>query len=267
MSDFIPETVAAVPGEIGTTNRGHDTAFIAQDAPQIKITLEKINEIIMNYITDVIQPTISENEAVRPVPVIYGTPERWATVRKDGVLRDPASSKLLTPLIMLRRTGEKKGVINNPNNKYLYSAMDAGWNRRNAYDKFAVLNGIRPSQQLRHVVIPDYIDLTYDVILWTEYQAQLDGLIEQINFESDEFWGNRNNWKFRVKIEQYQAQTDLPTNEDRVCRSQFQMTVAAYLLPEKMVKNFRIGATDTKVYTAKKVVTFVEAVNDINKLD
>lgn len=260
MSDLTTST-GQVPNELGNTNRGYDTVFEGQ---QLTITLEKINNAIMGYLKESIIPTVKDNGNAVVVPILYGDGERWAQVRKEGVLRDPQSDKLLTPLIMLRRVSAKPGKLNNPNNKYLHMVHDTGWNSRNVYDKFAVLNRITPSRKIRTVMIPDYMDIEYEVVMWTEYQEQMDQLIEQINVENYEFWGSRNNFKFRVNIDNgFQGQSELPPVQDRVVRTQFTMTIAAYLLPERAVKNFKLASTSQTSFTPKKIVLKEEIVNVI----
>lgn len=266
MTDIKPQTIAVQPGPLGSTNRGNDIRVNSTDAPELLVTLEKINEIIMGYLSNVIIPTVDTGGVAQTVPVMYGSPERWKTAREDGFLRDIDSGKLLTPLVMLGRTSVRKGVLANPNNKYLHTTLTTGWNRKNVYDRFAVLNNIRPSQEVHHVMIPDYMDLTYEGLIWTNLMTQMDRVIEQINVENDEFWGERNNFKFRVSIESFDAQNELPAGEERIIRTGFQMKVAAYLLPERMVKNMKLSSTTHKEYTAKKVVTFVEAVEDVEKI-
>jgi len=263
MSDIDPNAIGVVPPQLGSTNRGYDTRFTEGNSPELTVTLETINDGIMTYLTQIIQPTIIRNDERVEVPVVYGSPERWASITKFGAIRDEHNDRLVTPLIVLRRTEEKRNILNNPSNKYLYTSMTTGWNSRNVYDKFAVLNHVRPSQQIRNVIVPDYIDLTYEVFIWTELQEQMDMLLEQINTEAYEYWGNRNTFKFRVSIDEYQNESTLPSTEDRVIRKVFTMKVGAYLLPERMVKNFKLASTNTNLYTVKKVVTMVEAVSKI----
>jgi len=263
MSDLKTTSLSNIPDKEGSTNRGYDTAVSEKDTPQLLVTLEKINQIIMSYLTDIINPTIEDNGVVRKVPVLYGTEERWKTVRADGFLRDPNNGKLMTPLMMIRRTEVRKSVLSNPTNKYLHTTVATGWNRRNAYDRFAILNGIRPSQQIRQIMIPDYMDLHYEGMMWTEYQTQMDKMIEQINVENDDFWGDRNNFKFRVSIEAFESQNELPADQDRVIRTEFTMKVSAYLIPERVVKNMKIAPTSQDTFTKKKLVVFTEVVNDL----
>lgn len=243
------------------TNPGMDTKLDSSDQSPIRVTLMSIDETIVNYLNDTIKPTITDNETVRMVPVLYGTPERWSTFRKDGIIREPGSDKAQTPVIMIRRTGMERDRLTNPSNKYLETSWETGWNKRNAYDKFAVLNNIRPSRQFHTIVIPDYVTINYDVVLWTEYEEQMSDLIGQIQVEGDEYWGTRNGFKFRVRIDGFDNQTDLSATQDRIVRTVFQMKVSAYLIPERMIKNFRLSPSTRKAYTAKKLIVITEIDN------
>lgn len=241
------------------SNRALDTKIEDIDREAIFVTLESIDEIIVNHLINVIKPTIVDNDRVIPVPIIYASPERWKAIRKDGYLRDPMNEKAQTPLITIRRINvERNSQMTNPSNKYVYLNYHTNWNRRNAYDQFAVLNGIHPSQELKTVIVPDYVNLTYQVYLWTEYVTQMNKLIEQLNVENEEYWGQRNNYKFRVRIENYPTDSSLPAEDTRTIRTDFRMMVAAYLLPERMVKNFDLISTNSKTYTSKKTILFTE---------
>ena len=240
------------------TNRGYDNKLTAQDIAALKVTLMSVDEIIVKYLTDIVNPTIVVNGVQKKVPIFYGSPERWSTVRQDVNIRDTNTSKLQTPMIMLRRTQTSRGALSNPVNKYLQLSWQAGWNRHNVYDQFAVLNGIRPSQQMRAVMIPDYVDLTYEVFLWTEFEEQMSDLVGQITVENDEYWGQRNDFKFRIKIDEFSSLSDLDSSSDRVIRTQFSMKVGAYLIPERVIQKFKMVSTNQKSYTSKKTVIFTE---------
>lgn len=248
--------------DVQPQNRALEIKIDEQDGgfENLEVTLIKIDGIISNYLENVIQPSVKDNDRLIPVPVLFSDPERWKTIRKDGFLRDPKNDKQQTPLVVLHRDGIRRNELTNPSNKYMHMSHEAQWNNRVGYDRFTVQNGIRPSKKFMNVIIPDYIDLTYTIILWTEYQEQMNGLIEQINVENDEYWGVPNQYKFRVKIENYDNEMDLPAEGDRVIRTIFSMKVSGYLVPERMVRNFNISPTIQKSFSAKKVVAFVETV-------
>ena len=240
-------------------SRALDVKMDESDRADIFVTLESIDETLVKYVLEVIKPTIEDNGRVIPVPVIYASPERWKAIRKDGYLRDPMNEKQQTPLITIRRINiARNAQMTNPSNKYLYLNHETNWNKRNAYDQFAVLNGIRPSREFRTVIVPDYVNLTYQVYLWTEYVTQMNHIIEQLNVENEDYWGRRNNYKFRVRIEDYPTDSTLPAEDTRTIRTDFRMVVSAYLVPERMVKNFDLISTNSKFYTSKKTILFTE---------
>lgn len=243
-------------------NRGLDTRIESTDVNPISITLQTIDESIINYFSDVVKPSITVGESIQRVPVLYGNAERWASFRKDGFLRAPSTDKALTPMIMIRRTSMEVARLSNPSNKYISTSYQVGWNARNPYDKFTASNRISPSKQFYTVMIPDYVDLSYDVVVWTEYEEQMSSLLGQIQVESDEYWGERNNFKFRVKIDSMENQTEINAAQDRIVRTTFSIQVGAYLIPERMVKDAKIISTNKKTYTAKKIVTLVELKSD-----
>ena len=45
---------------------------------------------------------IEENGKFIPVPVMYASPENWASAQKDGFMRD-SNGKVQTPLISFKR--------------------------------------------------------------------------------------------------------------------------------------------------------------------
>lgn len=241
-------------------NRGMDTKLDATDQRPLTVTLMSIDEIIVNHLVSVIKPTIIDNGSIKPVPVQYGSPERWAAVRQHGALREPGTDKAQTPLILLRRVSVDRGKLSNPSNKYVSTTWETGWNSRNAYDKFNVMNNIRPSRQFHSIIIPDYVDLRYEFMVWTEYEEQMSDLIGQLQMESDDFWGVRNGFKFRVKVDKFDNQSDLEATQDRLIRTQFSMKVSAYLIPDRMVRKYSISPTTQKMYTAKKMVIMTETI-------
>jgi hypothetical protein len=237
-------------------NRADDTQ---SDATQIKITLYTIDNAIIKYLSERIKPIVTQNNVQVQVPVLYGSPERWKSAQRDGILRDSVG-KIQLPMLMIRRTSMKKTGINSPVNKYYDRTFYTGWNRRNPYDRFAIVNNITPSREYYNTTAtPDYYEVTYRCMVWTEYMEQMNAVVENVSFESDEFWGEQNNYKFRTIIKAFEPLTELPNTSDRVVRTQFDMTVYAYLLPESQLDvGHNRGMVTKKRYGVKKIVTFTE---------
>ena len=71
-----------------SANRGHQTSRKDDLVKDVSIGLQDHDEAIMYYFNDVIKPSVIVNGNRTKVPVIYGAPERWKSVQKDGFFRD-----------------------------------------------------------------------------------------------------------------------------------------------------------------------------------
>ena len=234
-------------------NRGLDIK--AEEDSRISISLVDIDTAIIKYMDEVIQPFVVQDDLKVSVPILYANPERWKNTRKDGVLRD-TRGKLQIPLIMIKRDNIAKNELNNPINKYLERDFySTSWNSRNKYDRFAIQNGIKESKRYISVMYPDFYDVEYSCMIWTEYQQQMNGLVEQISFEVENYWGDKNKYKFKTSVESYNNSVVLPQRSDRLVRSEFTLMVKAYLLPEITVDKYG-NPIDTNMvrFTNKKLV-------------
>ena len=234
-------------------NRGLDIK--AEEPSRISISLVDIDTAIIKYMDEVIQPFVVQDDLKVSVPILYANPERWKNTRKDGVLRD-TRGKLQIPLIMIKRNNIAKNELNNPINKYLERDFyPTSWNSRNKYDRFAIQNGIKESKRYISVMYPDFYDVEYSCMIWTEYQQQMNGLVEQISFEVENYWGEDDKFKFKTSVEEYTNSVELPNRSDRVVRSEFRMTVKAYLLPKSTVDKYgKPLDTNMNRFTNKKLV-------------
>lgn len=242
-------------------NRAYDIPRPDGSPAPIKVDLHTIDEAIVTYLTDTIKPTINDGGTSRSVPVFFSTPEKWKAVQVDGYTRDPNSDKIQLPFFALRRSSVVKGALWNPSNKHLHMTMASRWNPRNAYDRFAIQNRVTPSQHVTQVIFPDYVNIAYECVIWTEKVHQLNEVVEQIAVETDEWWGKPNAYKFRAVMDDVTIQTDLPSDNDRVVRAHFNLLVYGYIIPEKVIQNHRQVASNMERYSAKKGVIFTEVVS------
>ncbi len=243
-------------------NSGNDTRRLIGDPPNLEITLERIDSTIINYLSNVIQPVVSENNVLVNVPVIYANPEKWKSIQVDGVLRDE-KQKIQCPIIAISQMGITPAQINSPVNKYVRRITYSNWSKKAPYDKWAVLNHINPDRAVMNTVLPDYIDIKYKGTIWAEYVVQLNGIIEQINFESQEYWGNENDFKFRANITGFDKEESLPAGESKLVRATFDMNVRGYLLPEKMVSGISGHISTTqKEFTVRQIQFSEDIINN-----
>ena len=245
-------------------NRGTDYSMKNDTVKDISIGLEDIDSAIMHYFNNVIKPNVIQNGQQIAVPVIYGSPERWKSVQADGFYRDN-SGRLMVPLIMFKRENiEKNRTLGNKldgNNAHLYQVVGSKYNSRNAYDAFDVLNNRTPSEQYYITVVPDYVTLTYNCIIFTDFVEQNNKIVEAVQWASDSYWGDPNRWKFRASIDTFATTTLLENNTDRAAKSTFTIKVNGYIIPDSVNKT--LATARGKFYTKAQIVFDYETTGSI----
>ena len=220
-------------------NRGRITSRKDDNVKDVSIGLQDHDEAIMYYFNKVIKPSVIINGNRTNVPVIYGAPERWKSVQKDGYYRDK-EGKIQVPLIMFKRDSiEKRRDLGNKldgNNPQLYYTFQEKYSKRNVYDNFSVLQGRKPQREIYRVVVPDFVRIQYTCTIWCDYVAQMNKLIEMINYTSDSYWGDRERFNFNAKIDTYTNTTEVAQGDNRVVKTGFGLTIQGYLLPESLNK-------------------------------
>ena len=106
-----------------------------------------------------------------------------------------------------RDSVEKRRDLGNKldgNNPQLHYTFQEKYTKRNQYDNFNVLQNAIPQKELHTIVVPDFIKLTYTCIIWTDYIAQMNKIVEAINYASDSYWGDKERFKFNAKIDTFE---------------------------------------------------------------
>ena len=225
-------------------NKGRLTTRKDDTVKDVSIGLQDHDEAIMYYFNNVIKPSVIINGNRTNVPLIYGSPERWKGVQKDGFYRDK-EGKIQVPLIMFKRDRVTKrrdlGNKLDGNNPQLYYSFVEQYSKRNAYDNFSVLQGRKPQKEIYSVVIPDYVTLKYTCMIWTDYIAQMNKLIETINYASDTYWGDKERFQFNARIDSYDNITEINQGENRIVKTNFGLTLQGYLVPDSINKELTRG--------------------------
>lgn len=254
-NQFTPESQSGVD-----FNRAEKTSFKGDTTKPFSINIQDIDEAIDFYFSNVIKPNVIQNGKITPVPLIYGSPERFKAMQKDGFYRDKRG-KIMSPLIMFKRDSlENNRSITNKldaNNPHLYTSWQKNYNSKNFYSNFSVLNNRIPTKQFVANVVPDYITLTYSFIIQTYYIEQLNKVIESINYSSNSYWGDPERFQFKSKIDTFTTITEIAQGQDRVVRSNFTLKVNGYIIPDVIQKDMN----SIKKYNAKSKISFT-AEND-----
>lgn len=235
-------------------------AQIRRDDDTIKTpscTIYDIDNAIMSFISDVIRPEIVDNNAMIPVPVMYANAEKWAQIQAKGYMYDQ-NDRLMTPLISVKRntiaerdTMKKLDVNWSPetDNDFARNTLtyESQYSKNNRYDRFSVLQGTRPKREIYVSNIPEFVDVSYDILIWAEYTEQLNSIVEQIIPTGGFAWGTT--WKFITFIQDYSFDTVSVPGEDRIIRTTMPINVKGTLLSQYELKR----STLQKRYSVKRV--------------
>jgi len=208
------------------------------DVKDLKVNLYDIDSVIKYYFDNVIQPTVMEANEQIIVPVVYGSPERWKSVQKSGIYRD-STGKAQYPAIVYKRTSVEKntGAINKVDARNpLYASFKKTYTSRNKYDNFSVLNGRQPQVQYHNIVIPDYVKLSYDCIIFTEYLEQLNKIVEDVNYAGGQYWGQDDKFQFLSSIDSFNIESVAEHGSDRVSKATFTLTMNGFVIPDNIQK-------------------------------
>tara|TARA_R110002050_G_scaffold129829_1_gene251398 strand:+ start:207 stop:1025 length:819 start_codon:yes stop_codon:yes gene_type:complete len=236
----------AVPNRANQVRRDNDIIKTP------KCTIEDVDFAIISYIRDVLKLQVIENGQMIDVPVMYANGEKWAQVQAKGYMRDK-KGKIMTPLISIRRgsiierdTLKSLGVNNNPSgNDYVFQNKHS---IENQYDRFSIQQGKQRKKEYYLAPVPEFIDVSYELLLWTEYTEQMNSLVEQFMPTNGFAYGTT--FKFPVYMSDVTFDTTNATGEDRVVRATIPLTCKASLLMEYELQRSNFE----KRFSVKKIV-------------
>jgi hypothetical protein len=236
-------------------NRALERSRKTDNVKDISVGLQDIDYALMHYFQNVIKPTVSQDGNLIEVPITYGSPERWQSVQADGYYRD-TNGKAVFPLIMFKRTNiEKNRSLGNKidgNKVHNFQIFESRYNQRNQYDQFSVLTNRKPSKQYYVSVVPDYVTVTYDLVILTNFVEQNNKLIEAIEFASDSYWGDFNRWHFRTSLDSFSVTNTINTGEDRISSTSVSLKVNGYLIADSINKEL----ANSDLYYSPAQITF-----------
>jgi hypothetical protein len=256
----VPEKPFSEPAKLGQPeqNRAYEISVKNDNVRDFKVGIKDFDEAIMYYFTEVLKPSVTQNNTRINVPVIYGMPENWKTVQEDGYYRD-SNGKLMAPLIMFRRRSltQNRGLGfkidgNVARNLQLFEKR---FSKRNIYSNFATLNNRNPETEYVASITPDYVTVEYDVAVWTYFVEQMDSLIESFNYASRAYWGDPNRFQFHSSIESFEESITYEIGENRAVRNNFSITLNGYIIPDSVNKS--VSALN-RVYGVSQIVFGLE---------
>ena len=199
----------------------------------VSIGLYDVDSAFKTFLESDIKPTIESEGRYYPVPVMYASPEKWASAQRDGYMKDD-NGMLLTPVISFKRNNLSINTdlakLKVAQNEDAHQMFERKYTRTNRYDQFSQLTGQVAKTEYMSVARPDYVNLEYEVVVWCDYMEQVNKIVEQIVFFQRQSFGGR--YKFVIQGDSYSFETLSEMGQDRVTKANVNLTVKAYILPE-----------------------------------
>jgi len=265
-----PTKVFSEPKKSGQPeiNRAYQISSDDQSDKDFSIGIKDIDEAVMHYFNNVLKLYVIQNNAKVNIPIMYGNAESWKNFQADGYYRDK-EGKLMAPLLIFKRNSVTQnrdlGFKLDGNLAHNLQLFQKKYSNRNFYSNFSVLSNRSPETEYIAVVTPDYVTIEYECVVWTHFVEQMDKVIEALNFSSRAYWGDPNRFQFYSSIETFTDTTTYAQGEDRLIKTNFNITLNGYLIPDTINKKL---ANANKYYGVSKVVFGLEATNSpIENLD
>jgi hypothetical protein len=255
-----PDPVFSEPQKLGQPefNRALEYSLKGDTDKVFSVGIKDIDDAVMYYFTQVLRPSVVQNNTRVNVPIMYGTPENWSSVQADGYHRDQ-KGKGLAPLIMFKRNSvtQNRNLGNklDGNNAQNIQFFQKKYSARNIYSNFAALNNRSPETEYLVSITPDYVTVEYTCMIWTYFVEQMDSLIESFNFASRSYWGDPTRFLFYSNIDSFTDTLSYDVGDDRLVRNSFTLTINGYLVPDTEMSKI---AGASKSYGISKLVFGLE---------
>ena len=199
----------------------------------VSVGIYDIDSAFSNFLQNDVKPTIEDDGRFYPVPVMYASPEKWASAQRDGFMTDD-NGMMLTPVISFKRNNLSINTdlakLKVAENEDTHQMFERTYTKVNRYDQFSVLTGQTPKKEYMSVERPDYVNLEYEVVVWCDYMEQVNKIVEQIVFFQGRSFGDR--YKFVIKGDSYSFETISEMGQDRITKASINLTAKAYIVPE-----------------------------------
>ena len=199
----------------------------------VSVGIYDVDSAFKTFLEKDVKPTVEDDGRYFPVPVMYASPEKWASAQRDGFMKDD-NGMILTPVIVFKRDNlsinTELSKLKVAQNEDAHQFFERKYTNVNKYDQFSVLTGENPKKEFMSVERPDYVDLQYEVIVWCDYMEQVNKVVEQIVFFQGRSFGER--YKFVIKGDSYSFETIAEMGQDRITKATISLIAKAYIEPE-----------------------------------
>ena len=214
-------------------NKGKQIRRDKDNVKNVSVGIYDVDSAFKTFLEKDVRPTVEDDGRYFPVPVMYASPEKWASAQRDGFMKDD-NGMILTPVIVFKRDNlsinTELSKLKVAQNEDAHQFFERKYTNANKYDQFSVLTGENPKREFMSVERPDYVDLQYEVIVWCDYMEQVNKVVEQIVFFQGRSFGER--YKFVIKGDSYSFETIAEMGQDRITKATISLVAKAYIVPE-----------------------------------
>ena len=223
------------------------------------IGLKDIDTAILGHVRNIMKPVVRESNEIIKVPVLWGSEERWKSIRSRGVLRDK-NGTIILPVMVVKRTSltmdDQMPVSfdNDVQGKFIKVVRANRYSKNNRYDRFSVLTGQRPVQESIITGQPDFVTCNYNVVMMTSYTEQMNDLNALWIEHLETYFGDQTSYRFLSSLAgDISNEVEMESDGERLIKNTLDMTIKAYMIPEFTDKVFGRTGEMVRAYTNKKV--------------
>jgi hypothetical protein len=194
-----------------------------------KISLYDHDYAVYYQLSEVMNIQINDNGNMIPVPVMFANSEKWAQIRQHGYMRD-TEKKAMAPVMVLRRTTitPDERISKLDLNHYEPSIKIFPYRNFNMqYDRISGQLQTVASNEYYLISPPDYVRISYELIVWTDLNEQMNEVIQTINAMDGHVWGDY--YKFRTQVLDISHNTVNAPGDDRLVKTTLNLQVDGYL--------------------------------------
>lgn len=163
--------------------------------PIATVDFRTVDQAVQDYFVKRVKLSVDGPNARHNVPVVFAGAERWNSKQKDNPLRDE-NGTLILPILSLRRTDVARdkgfnGLATEQSNITIAKKLA---NKTSVYTQLVqqrIKNGFpvpkESGQVYEHFSIPfpDSCTMFYEITAWSQYQSQMNEIMEQIVYAYD----------------------------------------------------------------------------------
>jgi len=191
------------------------------------------------------------------VPVIWDNQERWTWARKNLDLKS-VKEKVLLPLIVIDRTdfSDNPSIRSQPHLNTLTSLGRTvtgvqRYSSKNRYDNFSVLNDRKPVKEFQVSRVPEYVQASYDLTIFTEYRWQMDKITDALKYRTEQYWGDEEKNVFYANFDSIDLSVEM-ADETRYVEASISLDLDGFVVPNNIPDE---DETEKKLGPAKVEVT------------